>query len=122
MMINQAQERMTVERLEQVSVMAQAAIEYKGTLVISPETVLELIAEIERLQAQADALYKAARPIADKMAEDEAFGAEFDKDGVIEVGFYKDEFEKFIAVVYNWVEPVYQQKPVEEWREGRREE
>lgn len=68
-----------------------------------PGVTLILIAEIERLQAKADALYKAARPIADKMAEDEAMGAEFDRDGFIEVSIHKAEFEKFIMVVYDWM-------------------
>lgn len=67
-----------------------------------PGVTLILIAEIERLQKKADALYKAARPIADKMVEDEAMGAEFDKDGFIEVNLRKAEFKEFIAVVYNW--------------------
>lgn len=64
---------------------------------------LSLVAEIERLQAKADALYKAALPIANKMAEDETFGAKFDRDGWIEVSLHKAEFEKFIMVVYDWM-------------------
>lgn len=68
----------------------------------SREEILDLLAEIERLQKKAETLYKAARPIADKMAEDEAMGAEFDEDGYIEVRLHKAEFKEFIAVVYNW--------------------
>lgn len=67
-----------------------------------PGVTLTLIAEIERLQKKAAALYEAAHAIADRIAEEEGLGAEFDEEGFLEVNLHKEDIESFFAVVYNW--------------------
>lgn len=66
------------------------------------EETLVLLAEIERLQKKASALYATALAIADRVAEEEGFGAEFDEEGFMEVSLHKEDIESFFAVVYNW--------------------
>lgn len=67
-----------------------------------PGVTLILIAEIERLQKKADTLYKAADAVADQIMDEMGMGAEFDKDGCIEVGLQKAEVEEFISVILKW--------------------